>query len=119
MLAETTRVESGYLPFVWTPTHCDRCFGIGLRIAPQGCIEQCPSLQLGDSHVELSEEGKRIVRAVDMLRRRGLDPDVIHFDIARSLSRYDTDRPCSTQELIGRHFEYVDGAENRRRKVTM
>lgn len=106
------------LPFVWQPTNCDRCFRIGLRISPQGAVEQCPTLQMKDPHVELSPEGQRIVRAVETLRRRKLEPDTIHFDVARSLAQYDTHRPCSSRELIDRHFSYVAGAENRRRLVT-
>lgn len=104
--------------FVWKPTTCASCFGIGLRHKPQGGIERCPTLTLGHEHCELSEEGKRICRAVEVLRRRKLEPDAVHFDIARTLALYDTLRPCSSRELIDRHFSYVDGAENRRRLVT-
>ncbi|MFL5478704.1 MAG: hypothetical protein ACJ79X_06785 [Gemmatimonadaceae bacterium] len=104
---------------IWTPTTCDKCFGIGHRISPTGKVERCPTLTVGDeAHVEITGAGRRIDRAIELLRRRGLEPDPVHFDIARSLSHYSTDVPCSSHELIERHFSYVPGAENRRRLVT-
>lgn len=103
--------------FVWGPVSCEMCFGIGLRHKPTGGIEQCPALQLGSEHVDLSEEGKLIVRAVANLRLRKLDVDPVHFDIARSLAQFSTKRPCSSRDLGERHFSYKAG-EDRRRLVT-
>lgn len=118
MFTDVADQASSYLPYILEPTDCDRCFRIGLRIHPNGHVERCPSLQLGDRHVELSEQGKRITRAVERLVRHNVEVDTIHFDIARSIAQYDTDRPCSSRELIDRHFRYIDGSENQRRAVT-
>jgi hypothetical protein len=118
MFTDTTIAQEQDLPFIWAPQYCDRCFGIGLHNAPQGGIRECPAITLGQPHPELSDQGKRIVRAVELLRRRDLEPDIIHFDIARTIAQYSTDRPCSARELTDRHFSYIDGVENRRRKVT-
>jgi hypothetical protein len=111
--------RTDYLPFRSVPTSCERCFGIGLRISPSGKVERCPTLQLGDDHMELRAEGKRIVRAVEMLRRRGLEADPRHFELARSIGRwYDTTRPCSAADLGTIHFSYMPPGEGRRREVT-
>lgn len=103
----------------WAPVNCDRCFEIGMRIAPSGQIEPCPTLTLGGEHCELKPEGARICRAIEGLWKRRVDVDQIHFEIARTLSQYSTARPCPTRELTDRHFSYVTGDENRRRKVTL
>lgn len=108
---------NGRLPFAPPPVTCDLCFGIGLRHRPTGGIEQCPALQFGLEHCDLSEEGKLIVRAVANLRARRLDVDPIHFDVARSLAQFSTTRPCSSRDLGERHFSYKAG-EDRRRLVT-
>lgn len=107
------------MPFVFGLGECDRCFGIGLRIHPGGFVEKCPTLQLGDAHSELSLEAKRIVRAVEILERQRLTADTIHFEVARNLAKFSSDRPCSARELGDRLFSYVLGDENRRRAVTL
>lgn len=114
---QTSSANASQTSFVWKPVTCELCFGIGLRHRPTGGIEECPALQLGSEHCDLSEEGKRICRAVEVMRRRKLDVDPIHFDVARSLAQFSTDKPCSSHELGQRHFSYKDG-EDRRRLVT-
>lgn len=103
------------LPFI---PRCDLCFAIGLRINPAGAVEQCPTLQMGFEHCDLLPAGKRIVRSVEMLRRQNKDVDPVLFDIARSLANYSAELPCSSRELIDRHFNYVTGDENQRRLVS-
>ena len=117
--AATTHSQDTYLPFAFGPGECDRCFGIGLRIHPEGYVEQCPTLQLGDPHRELSLEAARIVRAVEVLERQRLIADTIHFEVARTLAQYSSDKPCSARELSDRLFSYVLSDENRRRAVTL
>lgn len=105
-------------PFAVDLAACDHCFGIGLRINPLGVVEQCPTLQMNMPHRDLSPAGSRIARAVELLTRQRIAVDAVLFDIARSLARYTTEAPCGSRELIERHFSYVTGDENRRRKVT-
>ncbi len=104
------------------PSACDRCSGIGLRISPQGRVEVCPTLQMGLPHAELTAGGKIINRAVAGLWRRKIKVDLVYFDIARLLSQFTAERPCSRTELVERHFAYIGGinaAENQRRAVTL
>ncbi|MEQ1644893.1 MAG: hypothetical protein ABL959_15700 [Pyrinomonadaceae bacterium] len=117
--AATVQSHEIQMPFIFGPGECDRCFGIGLRISPMGRVEKCPTLQLGDSHLELSLEAKRIVRAVEILERQKMIADTIHCEVARTLAKYSIDKPCSARELGDRLFSYVLGDENRRRAVTL
>lgn len=118
MNAAVATASPSYLPFVFGPPACDRCFGIGLRISPQGRVEQCPTLQLRDPHRELSLEAARIVRAVEVLERQGIVADTVHFEVARTLAQFSSERPCSARELGDRLFSYVLSDEGRRRAVT-
>lgn len=113
-----TRQDTPMFPVLPFIPQCDLCFGIGLRINPAGKVEQCPTLQMNLEHRELSPAGLRIVRAVEVLGRQKIEVDAVLFDIARSLANYTTHQPCSSRELIERHFSYVTGSENQRRKVT-
>ena len=113
-----TQSPPAYLPLFSEPQSCDLCFGIGLRISPSGRVEQCPALTLGQPHADLLPAAMMIQRAVTILRRRDSDLDSVHFDIARTLAKHSTDKPCSRYELIDRHFSYVPGREGQRRAVS-
>lgn len=111
--------ESNTLPFVFKPTECGWCFRIGYRIAPQGGVERCPTLVMGEPHVDITPEGEAISRAIRRVNEIKLPPDPLHFDIARTIAKIgSTKSPCKSGDLIERHFSYVIGPENRRRLVT-
>ncbi|HEV7700308.1 MAG TPA: hypothetical protein VGO43_08785 [Pyrinomonadaceae bacterium] len=115
MFTDTVGPTVDHLPLFAAISSCDRCFDIGYRISPTGPVEACPTLQCGNPHPRLSDAGQMIDRSIRLLVHRKLDVDPRHFEIARTLAGFSFDKPCGNDELVRRHFAWVN-AEHRRIK---
>lgn len=117
MFTDTIGHAESTLPLFAAGTSCDRCFNIGYRIHPRGGVEQCPVIQCSEPHPELTAAGLMIDRSIRLMLHRKLEVDQVHFDIARTLAGWSAEKPCTNDELVRRHFSWVDGTEAARRRV--
>ncbi|QQS33523.1 MAG: hypothetical protein IPM50_02765 [Acidobacteriota bacterium] len=110
--------ESDFLQTTFSD--CERCFDIGWHVSPQGGISRCPVIAgTPGVHHPLSQPGERISRCIEAKLDSPVELDAYHFEVARTLAAATRERPMHRDELIRRHFSFVRGSENQRRKLTL
>lgn len=97
-------VFDGMSLFAGEPAHCGRCRDIGVCLTPQNRIEVCPRIQCGDRHTEPNAAAKLIERAGRSLIFRNIPANQHAFNVARALTRYTSEKPCTAQKLIDKYF---------------
>ncbi len=100
-------VFDGMSLFQGEPSKCGRCHDAGVWLTPAGNIEVCPKIQVGDiPHNEPNKAAKLLERAGRSLLFRKIKPSQHAFNVARALTRFSTEKPCTAQKLIDRYFAW-------------
>lgn len=89
--------------------HCGRCNDLGVWLTPRGILGECPSLQLGHAdHPPLGIAGEMMLRSGRAMAQREYQiTQTNDFRVARALTRFQSDRPCTRQQLIDRYFDWA------------
>jgi hypothetical protein len=90
---------------------CPRCFDIGVWIAPQGDLQQCPVISTGGKHDEPNAAAQLLQRAAATLRERNQVINSQSFNLARVLTYYTSSDPCPREDLINMFFRYLPMSE--------
>lgn len=86
-----------------TCTRCFHCQDLGFVIE-NSVRRNCWRMQTGIAHNKPNEAAKMIDRAVDHLMIRKIVIEPQHFEIAKLLSRYTTEKPFSSAHLLDSHL---------------
>jgi hypothetical protein len=84
---------------------CSRCRDLGLWLTPKGDVQPCPNV-LNESieHVDPSPTAKMIHRAIEIVK---IPINSRSFQIAQTLSQFNSDEPCSREDLLTMYFSYL------------
>lgn len=89
---------------------CFECADIGFTVAPDGVVSTCWRQRAGAQHNSPGEAALMLERAVHNLRARKVAVDQHLFDVAKTLCRYTSAKPCKGERLIETHFAYSPAA---------
>lgn len=87
---------------------CAKCRDLGLWLTMQGDVQPCPSIAAGDAdHRHPSPAAKMIQRSIEVLRQEHVRIDSRTFEIARTLMQFQSEQPCSREDLLKTYFSYL------------
>jgi len=116
LLTDATPIIESLFGHIRGIASCLRCLDTGLWFDAHGQLVDCPYLGTA-AHAEPNDAAQRIHRSIMILRHNHYPVGHLHFDIARTLTFYTTDKPCPRGELLERNFGWIKGSDkNRLRK---
>ncbi len=93
-------------------TKCQRCFDTGIWLTPTNRVEVCPRVQMREPHSEPNNAALILRRATNRLFDKNLWINSQAFDLARVLTGYTSEKPCSRLHLFDLFFADTNFTEN-------
>ena len=90
--------------FAMLQKQCKRCFDTGIWLTPSNEVWVCPRIQCGDLHAEPNDASLILRRSVNRLFAMHTRIDPMCFDLARILSNFSSETPCSRQAIFDHFF---------------
>lgn len=89
---------------VFPASSCPRCFETGIWLSPRNEVNICPQIQLGLPHDEPNQASLIIRKAANRMLQQKKFIHAFEFELARILTHYDSQKPCSREILFDFFF---------------
>lgn len=103
--------------FAFVRRNCERCLDTGVWLTPLNIIAVCPRIQCRETHNEPNKASLQLQRSANLMVDRQYRINPMCFDLARILTNYSSEKPCTRQSLFDHFFDSSFTEDNKKRAL--